>query len=271
METAPLLSRLGKGAVACLAVIAAGSVAWGAESATPSPDLLEKTGQRVKQFWDDLASVACTETLVQEKLNEKDKPVLASRASYDYLISLRFSGNDLLVDESRLELGQPQKKKADASLLATRGFATLLLILHPEFQPSYYFTFLQEETLSGRKVARVGFVPRTGSRSPGALELKGREFPIAWEGTAWIDPSAGTVLRVQAHWKDPAEEIGLETLSSNVTYAPVILPGNRTFWLPEAALIEVKTRYQHWRNSHRFSNYRLFSVEVDSKVEGAKK
>ena len=237
-----------------------------ASDASPDALLLDRIGQRVKQAWDDLISVACTEKLTQEKLNEKGKAVLSSRSTYDYLISLNWDKGELLVDESRLEVGPPQKKRPESSLLATRGFATLLLIFHPEFHGSYRFTFLPEEDVGGRKLAVVRFLPLNGARSPGVMELKGHEYPIAWEGTAWIDPSTASVVRIQAHWKEPAGELGLETLSSDVRYAAVPLR-NRTYWLPEAALIEVKTRHQHWRNSHQFEHYKLFSVEADSELK----
>ena len=248
------------------------SLALAAEgAAVPDAVLLDRIGLRVKQVWDDFSTVTCTENLTQEKFNEKGKVVLASRANFDYLIALRWNGNDLLVDESRLEVGPPRKKRPEGALLATRGFATMLLILHPDFQSSFYLTSLPDEDDSGRKLAPVAFVHRDAARSPGVLELKGREYPIAWEGTAWIDRATAMVVRVQAHWKEPAEEIGLEELSSDVRYGPVSLGSNRTYWLPESALIEVKTRHQHWRNSHQFTHYRLFSVESDSKVEETKK
>ena len=244
------------------------SLAGRAIAADASPDalLLDRIGQRVKQAWDDLTAVACTEKLTQEKFNEKGKAVLSSRSTYDYLISLNWDKGELLVDESRLEVGPPQKKRPDSALLATRGFATLLLIFHPQFQSSYHYAFLSEEEDGGRKLSRVQFLPLNRARSPGVMELKGHEYPIAWEGTAWIDPSTASVVRIQAHWKEPAEELGLETLSSDVHYAAVPLR-NRTYWLPEAALIEVKTKHQHWRNSHQFEHYKLFSVEADSELK----
>jgi hypothetical protein len=229
--------------------------------------LLDRIGQRVKQAWDDLTSVACTEKLTQEKLNENGKTVLSNRSTYDYLISLNWDKDQLLVDESRLEVGPPQKKRPDSALLATRGFATLLLIFHPEFQNSYHFTLLPEENVAGRKLSPVGFLPLNGARSPGVMELKGHEYPIAWEGTAWIDLASASVVRIQAHWKEPAAELGLETLLSDVHYAPVSLHGDRAYWLPDSALIEVKTRHQHWRNSHQFEHYKLFSVEADSELK----
>lgn len=229
--------------------------------------LLDRIGQRVKQAWDDLVAVACTERLTQEKLNEKGKALLSSRSTYDYLISLNWDKGQLLVDESRLEVGPPQKKRPESALLATRGFATLLLIFHPEFQSSYHFAFLAEENVAGRKLSPVSFLPLNGTRSPGVMELKGREYPIAWEGTAWIDPSTASIVRIQAHWKEPAPELGLEMLSSDVHYAAVPLHGERAYWLPETALIEVKTQHQHWRNSHQFEHYKLFSVEAASELK----
>jgi hypothetical protein len=238
-----------------------------AADASPEALLLDRIGQRVKQAWDDLISVACTEKLTQEKLNEKGKTVLSSRSTYDYLISLNWDKGQLLVDESRLEVGPPQKKRPESALLATRGFATLLLIFHPEFHGSYHFTFLPEEDVSGRKLSPVNFLPLNGARSPGVMELKGHEYPIAWEGTAWIDRSTASVVRIQAHWKEPAAELGLETLLSDVHYAAVPLHGERAYWLPDSALIEVKTQHQHWRNSHQFEHYKLFSVEADSELK----
>src|ERR1700693_2054276 len=102
----------GKNACATLLL---GTLLWtpatfAANVSSAQSDLLERTGQRVKQFWDELSSVTCTETLVQEKLNQKGKVTLNAKSTYDYLISMRWDGGGMLVDESRLPSGQPQKK-----------------------------------------------------------------------------------------------------------------------------------------------------------------
>jgi len=233
--------------------------------------LLERTGQRVKQFWDELSSVACTENLVQQKFDEKGKLILNSKGNFDYLINLRFDSGGMLVDESRLPLDPPARRAPQGALLATQGFATLLLILHPGFQNSYAFSQEGEETSGGRPMVRVRFLPRTGSASPAILALKGRNYPIAWEGTAFIDPETAMVTNVEARWKDPAEEIGIVSLTSHVFYAPTSFRGtSRGMWLPETAEIDVRTLHQHWKNVHHFSNYRLFAVDADSKIGDVK-
>jgi hypothetical protein len=248
------------------------AAAVGASGASPDMHLLERTGDRVKEFADQLSSVSSIETVVQEKLNEKGKVVINARTAYDYLLSLRWDSEGLLLDESRLPIGQSLKKAPQGALLATQGFATLSLIFHPEYQPSYAFTALGEEETAGRKTVKVGFLARNGLRSPGILELKGRNFPITWEGTAWIDPELAVVTHIEAHWREPSDEIGLQELSSEVRYSPVGLHGGaQTFWLPQTARVEVKTKHQRWRNSHQFAGYKLFTVDADSKIEGGKK
>jgi hypothetical protein len=233
--------------------------------------LIERTGERVKRFWDELSSVACTESLLQEKLDEKNKVVLNNRAKFDYLITLRFDGDGLLVDESRLPMGQPAKRAPQGSLLATQGFATLLLIFHPDFQRNYTFLEDGEGMVSGRRVMRVQFLPHDGSPSPAILALKSKNYPIAWEGIATIDQETAMIMSIDAHWKNPAEEIGLRSLAANVHYAPAAFKGSdRGLWLPAMATVEVVTQHQHWRNTHRFADYRLFSVDSQEKIGGIK-
>lgn len=238
----------------------------GISGAAPGPDapLLERAGERVKQFWDDFSGVTCMETLSQEKLNDKGKVVLRNVSHYDYLILLAWEGGQLWVDESRVEVDPPREGRPSGSLLATRGFATLLLIFHPEFQTNYFYSLPVRE--EGSNLARIDFSARPGARSPAVLELKGREHPISWEGSAWIDTSTAAIVRIEARWAEPPKELGLESLASDVRYASVELRKGTSHWLPQSASIEVRTAHQSWRNSHEFNKYRSFSVEVEDKL-----
>lgn len=238
-----------------------------ASAATLDADLLERTAESARQFWDQLSSVAITENVLQEKFDPKGKVLLNNRTTYDYLITVRSDSGGMLVDESRLAIGQGSKKAPQGILLTTQGFAALLTIFHPQFQPSYAFKIDGEEETAGRHLVRVTFVPRNGAPSPAILAIKGRDYPIAWEGTAWIEPQSGSVTRLEAHWKEPAEDLGLQSLSSEVQYVPISFRGqNQPFWLPTMAKIDVQTRHQHWRNTHQFSRHRLFNVDAEAAV-----
>jgi len=245
-----------------IATTLSSSVACGATDIS----LLERTGERVKMFWDQLASVASTESILQEKLNPKGKVVLNNRTKFDYLITLRWDQQGMLVDESRLAVGQAQKKAPQGTLLTSQGFATLLMIFHPQFQSSYAFTSSGATDPAGKQVL-IDFSAKNGAPTPAVLALKGRDYPIGWEGTAWIDPGLAMVTKIEAHWKTPPEEIGLQDVSTEVIYARTQFQGStKALWLPTMAKVEVKTLHQHWRNTHEFLGYRLFSVEADSTV-----
>ena len=250
----------------CVALLALAAT-FASAATTSDADLLERTAERAKQFWDQLSSVAITENVLQEKLDPKGKVILNNRTTYDYLITVRSDSGGMLVDESRLATGQGPKKAPQGILLTTQGFATLMTIFHPQFQPSYTFKIEGEEEIAGRNLVRVTFVPRNGAPTPAILALKGRDYPIAWEGTAWIEPQSASVTRLEARWKDPAEDLGLQSLSSEVQYVPISFKGqNQPYWLPTMAKIEVQTRHQHWRNTHQFSRHRLFNVDAESAV-----
>jgi hypothetical protein len=63
------------------------------------------------------------------------------------------------------------------------------------------------------------------------------------------------------------EDVGLKTFRSDVEYSRVAFQAEqRPFWLPRTAVIDVETTRQHWRNSHRFTDYKLFSVSATSKI-----
>jgi hypothetical protein len=232
--------------------------------------LLDRTGKRVEEFWEQFSAVSCTETVQQVKVGESGK-VLAQRTSnFDYLVILQLTGDELTVDESRLLQGQP-KKESTKPLLTTTGFSTLLLIFHPIFQQSYEYALAGMEEVGGRKLQQIRFAHIRGRRSPSVLQLRGREYPLEWQGSAWIDPQTGYVDRISASLKDSLADVGLKKLSSEVQYTPVQFTlEKQTAWLPEVAVIEANTEHQHWRNVHMFSRYKKFSVTTDTKTDAPK-
>ncbi len=246
--------------------------ASGAERSTtsaPFQSLLEGAGQQVERFWDQFSAVTCIETIEQEKLSEDGKVLVKKRSAYDYLVLLQFSGDDLMVNESRVLQGKPAKE-SDRALLTTSGFSTLVLIFHPRFQASYVFTDEGSDPQTP-SLHRVRFAHVRGRRSPSVLQLRSREYPIEWQGTAWIEPSTGSITRIQAELKGPLEDVGLQKLESEVCYSQVALSGAKELpWMPATARIEADTKHQHWRNLHQFTAYKQFSVSTDSRTEAPK-
>lgn len=228
--------------------------------------VLDRAARVAESFAADFPAVACTEKVTQAKFNEARKPVAGGTALYDYLILLDTEGGGFTVEESRLPR-QAQSRPPAQPLLATTGFAVMLVIFHPHFQPSYRFTRLEPELREGTVWERIQFEHVSGEPTPSVLEVRGREYPLAWRGTAWIHPESGRVSRIQTELSQPLEDIGLVSLSSDVEYGPA---HGLTFWAPRTAVIEAHTRHQHWRNTHEFSGYRRFEVSAEQKVQAVR-
>src|ERR1039457_4259958 len=78
----------------------------------------------------------------------------------------------------------------------------------------------------------------------------------AWRAKVLLDEAPGRIAWVRASLGSQLEEIGLESLETSVRYGP--MPGQESGeWLPMEAVIDLKTRHQHWRNVHRSEERRV--------------
>ncbi len=114
---------------------------------------------------------------------------------------------------------------------------------------------------------KIAFEHIVGMKSPAALSLRGREYPLELSGTAWIDPQTGSIARIEAGIADTLIDVGLKSFSSEIDFAPMPLADSRqAFWFPTQARVEVETPKQHWRNLHQFTDYKKFSVSTEEQV-----
>ena len=234
-------------------------------AAVPLDDVLARTAKHVSKFLDQFSQVKCTEQVVQEKLSPKGKVEHREESKYDYLVILTNAGGEVMLDESRLADHEAKHKK-NLPLLVTNGFATLFLVFHPSYQGSFKFEDLGVESLNGQPVVKVGFKHVRGMRSPTALLLRGREYPLDLEGIAWIDPESGSITRMEAGIGQGMEDVGLRRFGSRVDYANVFHDAGGNWLFPTTATIEIETPRQYWRNTHRFTDYKRFQVSTEESV-----
>ena len=243
--------------------------AW-AQSLVPA-NLVEQAQKQVVAYVAKLADLHCTEDVVQEKLKPNGGTDVASKSQYDYFLYMQGNSYDFQLSESRLEVGT--QKPARQPLLLTNGFSTLLLVFHPYYRSSFEFTAGPAETLEGRSVIPVHYAHIRGARTPAALALRGREFPLELEGTAWLDASSGQVVRMDAGLAHEMSDVGMKSLKIRVDYMPSPKATDH-FMVPARAVVDLQTPKQHWRNTHTFRNYKMFSTDANQdpavKVKAAK-
>jgi hypothetical protein len=254
------LSRIG--ALICLAVSVARA------GTTPLDDIIGRANDQVAKFVEQFSDVKCTEHVSQEKFKADGKIELKEDSTYDYLVILTNAGGEISLDESRLAVHETKKdQKKGVSMLVSNGFATLFLVFHPYYSSGFQFTDLGEDSIQGHTFHKVQFKHIPGMRSPAALALRGREYPLELAGVAWIDPATGTIGRIDAGLANSMEDIGLKSMHSEVEFAPVPFRNAKdVYWFPAQARVEVETPRQHWRNTHNFTDYKRFSVSTEEKV-----
>jgi hypothetical protein len=251
-----------------LTLACAASALQPAIAADPLEELLGRTSQQVASFLDLISEVNCAEHVTQEKLNDSGKTVEKEESSFDYLILLSNGGGELDLVESRIAANPGRSVPKDKSpLLVSNGFSTLFLIFHPYYSSAFQFSAAGEETVGGESLARVHFQHIPGMRSPAALAVRGREYPLDISGEAWIDPHTGVIRKIAAGIDSGMEDVGLRSLHCEINYAPIFFHDSpEPHWLPAQAMVEVQSLHQHWRNTHSFSQYKHFSVNTKEQI-----
>ena len=230
-------------------------------------DLLARTADQTSAFLDQFSDVKCTEQVRQEKLGKDDKVELKEDSTYDYLVILTNTGGELNLSESRIPLREAKRDRKNTSMLLSNGFATLFLVFHPYYAESFKFSLAGEDVLGGRPLQKVSFTHVPGMKSPAALALRGREYPLELTGTAWIEPQSGSIAKIEAGIADTLQDVGLKALNSQIDFAPVPFADlKQVYWFPAQARVEVETPRQHWRNLHQFTAYKKFSVTTEEQV-----
>jgi hypothetical protein len=262
----------GEAALVVLGVVALSGLAFaGASSGSPEAqklnDLLARTSIQTSIFLDQFSEVKCTEQVRQEKLGKDNKVELKEDSTFDYLVILTSAEGELNLSESRIPLREARRDRKNTSMLLSNGFATLFLVFHPYYADAFRFTLAGEEVIGGRMWEKISFQHVPGMKSPAALALRGREYPLELSGTAWIDAQTGSIAKIEAGIADTLQDVGLKALNSEIDFAPVPFSGSKqVYWFPTQARVEVETPKQHWRNLHQFTAYKKFSVTTEEQV-----
>jgi len=227
-------------------------------------ELLKRAGSQTEKFVDNFSLVRSTEQMVQLKMDSKGKVALKQTSDYDYVGIVRVSNGIAKVEESRVNKGVPAQNPGESQLV-TSGFATLILIFHPEFQDSFTFQDAPAESQSGLRA--LTFELKTAARSTTVFRFRDRNFPVEWKGIAWLDPVSGAVQRIHAAMKNPIGDLGLQLLEADVEYAPIKFQDvPEPYWLPRTATVNLETHQQHWKNTHTFRNYAPYTVTTSASV-----
>ena len=197
-------------------------LAWPAAPAICQPEsglnAADQAQRQVTAYLAKLADLHCTESVTQEKLAGNGHVEASEHAKYDYLIMIDGNGDEFQLNESRIESSASRHKSLP--MLVTNGFSTVLLVFHPYYRDSFTFSTGPDEEINGKTAIPIHFSHIPGRRTPAALALRGREYPLDLKGTAWLDKQTGDVVKMDAGLLHDMSDVGLRSLSIHVEYKP---------------------------------------------------
>jgi hypothetical protein len=234
----------------------------------PFVEPLVQARRSVGLFFEQSANVVCSEFITQTIIGMNGKPAYREESKYDYQLQASSASGSLKLLESR-DARKQAFRDATRTLLITKGFASLLLIVHAQYESSYDFAAAGEENDGATTLAKFNFKPVPGASSPAALQLRGKNYPLPLSGTIWIDKANGAITRLTAEVDSSLSDLGLKGMRSDIHYALVQFHDpDEAYWMPVSATIELETPLQHWRNVHRFTAYKRFRASIE--IEGLK-
>lgn len=233
---------------------------------SPSLDALARARKYVQEYFDKFSDVTCKESVTQFVLNQSGHTIYRENSAFDYQFQTTSASGTLKFNEIR-ETRNPAYRDPARTLLVTTGFASLLLVAHPMYETSYVFEPGGAEILDGVSYAKLRFTPVAGASSPATLRLRGKNYPLPMSGTLWVDPQSGAIVKLEAIVDNGLSDLGLAGMRSEVRYGlHAFRDPAESIWVAESAVIEVQTPRQHWRNQHRFSDFKRFNVNIQEEM-----
>lgn len=216
----------------------------------------------IDSFFEQTSNVVCTENVAQTVVGKNNKPMYREESAFEYQMQSSNRNGSMRLTETR-EARKAAFRDPNKTLLITNGFASMLLVLHQNYEASYIFDPVDEEVAEGRTLLKVHFKPVPGASSPAAMQLRGRNYPLQLKGDIWIDEESGAVVKLISSLEGSLEDLGLRGLRSEIHYSIVQFHDpEEAYWMPSSAVIDVETPKQHWRNVHRFTEYRRFRATI---------
>ena len=235
------------------------------------PMVLERAGQRCALLFRDFLQVSADEEVLSVLRFQSPNPITGTLdyppklRKFRYIIIPRPNGDLPGFEEYRTDLkGAPRDATSLGDLfMITSDFVSIGLHLSASDQPGSNFRYFGIQEIRSRKCHVVGFAqdPKR-ARHVEELDVEGGRVILLVQGLAWVDAQTFQILRVMTWLLAPRKDIGLTSQVSTVDFYPVQPSGSeRVLWLPRDVTVRVHFRDIDIRNTHHYSNFRLFRVE----------
>lgn len=247
------------------------------ENQQPLPMILEKSGKKVDEFFQNLVDLLAHEEIAQERLDRIGAVEASELARDSYLILRHRKEMGANIDEYRMDGkgNRIDRVGLDRGFFVTSGFALSCNYFSTAFQTESMFRYLGTQRIGVRDTYVVAFAQRPGKATLFVTMTArgGARLHMLMQGSIGVDKENFQIVRTRMDLLAPRSEIGLERLTTVVTLSKVqLLDVETPLWLPKEVKVDLRFReldpdhgqfYEvGYRNDHRCAGYRHYGVSV---------
>ena len=236
--------------------------------------ILQKTGENVREFFTGFQNTVSLEKVREERLSKEGKVKDFQDLRFEYLLVSQPQQGRLELQEYRTnshgDLTAPTG--LDSGFMLTSGFASASLLFHPAYQAGAKFRYLGRQTRDGKPMHVVAF-----AEMPDKAQMIERfntndgSVLVVFQGLAWIDAESYKIVRLRTDLLKPEAKLRLVRQTTEITYDPVQFKQMAsTVWLPSDVAVTVQWAGKTFRNTHHYSDFKLFNTGIEEHVKPVK-
>jgi tetratricopeptide (TPR) repeat protein len=234
----------------------------------PYQQVLDATGQRVKELVDNITKFAAVEDLVHEQLDKTGNPVTKETRKFNYVASITEEQPGYLSTSEYRDLRYGLTDLPDH--IVTTGFVTLALIFHPDMRDNFQMSCEGLGDWRGQPAWLMYFRARDDKPNRFADYVVGTaRYPMKLKGRAWITTSNLQIVRIESDLVKPLPQMAVQ--HQIVEYGPVRFKSDKSeLWLPQSVDIYLELNHHRYHRRHSFDHYMLFAVDSQEKSQTVK-
>jgi hypothetical protein len=236
--------------------------------------LLAKAGERVQAFFRDFSDTSSREFVLLQMLSYNGGVERQNSRDFSYLTIYHPNGTKPLLEEYRTDKkNRPITQDAIAGFYITAGYACLSLNFHPSYQQGLRFRYLGRQN-SDARAHIIAFAQKLDTKDL-LIEFtnagSGNVVRVPVQGIAWVDPNTYQILQLRINLLAAGNQSSLTEQTTDIKFSEVrFSETQKQLWLPHEVIVTTQISNRTFRNLHRYSDYKLFAVNSDSKIEKPK-
>jgi len=232
-------------------------------------DVLKKTSARVQELPEVVDRYTATELLHHEDVNNAGYAERVTDLTFNYLASVRDIKNKY---GEALDVQEYRNGSTGTEMFPDHhgsvGLPSIVLIFHPLLIADFEMKCEGLSRAHGSFAWQIYFRQREDKESRiRRYRVSGHVYPVALKGRAWIDANTFQILRLETDLREVHPELKLDAEHLVMEYGPITFKSrNEQLWLPTSAEYYAIRRGKRFHQSHKFTNYILFSVDDKQKI-----